>query len=179
MISIIDPNNRDYDLCHNRAALLHPLQHCLRMLAQGVNIARYDITPRDTKLFLPHIPYRTVTLFVPYFRLYISHYSSSKLSPLIAVISLSSPPLPYSVAAEVELEQWSVSLHVSCGTVHNYVIHRNLGETRVRRRLKRDEGEVRNMPCNAHKPSHFSAATMGVLQHTNAHGQVAKAHSVK
>ena len=30
-----------------------------------------------------------------------------------------------------------------------------------------------------HKPSHFSAATVGAFQHTNAHGQVVKAHSVK
>ena len=89
-------------------------------------------------------------------------------------------------------------LAVELRTVHNYVIHRNLGETRVsrHRRRERERGRERERwdeehampPCipthththtHTHKPSHFSAATMGALQHTNAQGQVVKAHSVK
>lgn len=84
-------------------------------------------------------------------------------------------------------------LAVGLKTVHNYVIHRNLGETRVRRHRSKEREKVRWGTCNAamhlstlaihtqthtHTPPHFSAATMQAQQHTNAHRQVVKAHSI-
>lgn len=87
-----------------------------------------------------------------------------------------SPPPP--VAAEVMLEQWSVSLHVSCGTENSTQLCNtqkhgwNQGEEAWKHR--EGEGEMRNMhcchaskyPCNTHTKTH--AHTIPLLCSNNA-----------